>query len=177
MDICGTIVESWAMTFRFTATVVAPAAPVLALALLATELLGMGCAPPPPPARPSAPAEQPPRASGAEPSRASGEASSPVCAALTGPGALDTRLAELPLELGGGLYVFEGVQPDALVELFRRLDLQGTEVVGCGGNQVVVFVPGVDQEEVLRLEAIVVVETTAHTKHRAFVPPRRAGGG
>jgi hypothetical protein len=58
--------------------------------------------------------------------------------------------------------------------VFRRFDLQGTEVVGCGGNQVIVFVPGVDEEAVLRLEAIVVVETRAHTKDRVVVPPRGA---
>lgn len=108
------------------------------------------------------------------PARTSGDQPAQVCAALAGPGGLAARLANaLPLQLGGALYVFEGTGPGSISPALEDLGLRETHVVGCGANDVVVFVPGVEAGDVDRLEASIAAGTKARAKEKVAVPPTR----
>jgi hypothetical protein len=98
-----------------------------------------------------------------------------VCTALAGTGPLEARLAAaLPLQVGGALYLFEGTQPSLVLAAIEPLGLQQSHVVGCGTDQVVVFVPGVMPDAVVRLEATIVGGAKARTKEAVAVPPQSA---
>ena len=76
--------------------------------------------------------------------------------------------------MGGALYVFEGAQPGVILRALASFGLQEPQVVGCGANDVVVFVQGVDAEAAARLEAGIVAETKARTKEKVVVSPQKA---